>query len=85
MASNKRALLAKAATSKAAAWGTRATSKAPAMAWTSDCAVTPCSGLLELRVCLARRLGASSRRDSPRPGNRNEDHLVGLILSESKE
>lgn len=36
MASNKRALLAKAATSKAAAWGTRATSKAPAMAPTSS-------------------------------------------------
>ncbi len=32
MASNKRALMAKAATSKASAWGTRATSKATAMA-----------------------------------------------------
>eukprot|EP00434_Breviolum_minutum_P017915 symbB.v1.2.015803.t3/scaffold1190.1/size132987/12 len=32
MASNKRALMAKAATSKASAWGTRSTSKAAAMA-----------------------------------------------------
>ena len=60
MASSKRALLAKAATSKAAAWGARTTSKAAAIAQTLD--AWDGSGSVALALPEAGMVGATARR-----------------------